>query len=651
MCSAGMSPVRSGRGLIVLLLAACFGPLCSEAIAQTAPRSLLPGTLPSFDQRRTPDTEPSGSAATSDGTATPSAPPAPSAGSGQTNAVPPNEVKSGIVVNQLGAPTVDEVGILGEGEGGFPVDAWLETPRPVIARLFGLLPGETQSPVGRDLQRRLLLSAARVRQPEGAEDAVSGDLMFARLDALARMGALGELSGLVAAVPGAIDDDRTVRTIVDTALLRGDYESGCATARERVGRATSISWQKAVIFCDAMAGATERAEFGARLLVELGEQDPVFFGLLAALGGQSGPARGIEWEPVRPIDVAMAQAAGVPLPSDVIEALAPMLISPVLANPATPFQDRMVLAERGERLGVVLPRDLASLYRTVDVDASLLDSAISVAEADPGPNARALLFEAAALQDVDLARAQAIEKALEIADKQRSAAISAGAETAAASFGGSGDPAVGGLLQTARLYAPSITALNPSSELGWFAPTAVKALLAAGRLDDLGPWVDLARAEARLDEDVAAAYLQLWPLLRIADQATVAEREPEAAASWWALVRTDAPERAVDRAETMLALSEALDDPLGDAAWRSLISLPTASVRTGAAPAIRRAMDAALAAGRTGEAVALSALVLGAVPASGDLLDLVSVVSALRFLGLEGDARALAVEIAFLRGV
>ena len=347
------------------MLATLLTVASGDVLAQSAPRSLLPGTLPSFDQKRAPDTAPSDSMPQAGtGVVTPATPV-------ESEPAPSREIKSGIMVNQLGAPTVDEVGILGEGEGGFPVEAWLETPRAVMARLFGLLPGETQSPVGRDLQHRLLLSAARVRQPDDAGENAGGDLMFARLDALGRMGALGDLGNLFAALPGEIQDGRTVRAIVDAALLRGDFDTGCRIARNRVGLATSIAWQKTVIFCDAMAGATERAEFGARLLVELGEQDPVFFGLLAALGGRSGPARGIEWEPVRPIDVAMARAAGVTLPSDVVETLAPLLISPVLTNPATPFQDRMVLAERGERLGVVRPADLAALYRTVDVDASL----------------------------------------------------------------------------------------------------------------------------------------------------------------------------------------------------------------------------------------------------------------------------------------
>ena len=66
---------------------------------------------------------------------------------------------------------------------------------------------------------------------------------------------------------------------------------------------------------------------------------------------------------------------------------------------------------------------------------------------------------------MDLARAQAIQKALEIADAQRAQAITAGTGKAATVFGNGADPAVGGLLQTARLYAPSIAALNPP--LSW----------------------------------------------------------------------------------------------------------------------------------------------------------------------------------------
>ena len=43
-------------------------------------------------------------------------------------------------------------------------------------------------------------------------------------------------------------------------------------------------WQKALIYCQALSGNYDKANLGASLLRETGEQDKVFFGLLLLVG-------------------------------------------------------------------------------------------------------------------------------------------------------------------------------------------------------------------------------------------------------------------------------------------------------------------------------------------------------------------------------
>jgi hypothetical protein len=258
----------------------------------------------------------------------------------------------------------------------------------------------------------------------------------------------------------------------------------------------------------------------------------------------------------------------------------------------------------------------------------LLESALTIAQADPGPNSRALLFRASQTQDVDLAAAQAIQLALRQARE-----------------GGTLDRA-------ARLYLNRLNALPAGSELSWFAADAATGFFAAARPVLSLPWMAVARREALLDPSAVPTWVRLWAIARLGGGDQIVPWDEIALQQWRSAARQRDPVGASRQASLLLALLEATGDPMSPTVWRDLVTAPT--VRSGhiAAPAVRRALTSALEGERVGEALMLVVLSLGEAPL--DRLDsdtLVQAVGALWQLGYVDEARALAVETALSHGL
>ena len=101
------------------------------------------------------------------------------------------------------------------------------------------------------------------------------------------------------------------------------------------------------------------------------------------------------------------------------------------------------------------------------------------------------------------------------------------------------------------------------------------------------------------------------------------------------------------RAAMVFALFEALNQPFPSEAWTSLLGGPKAEAVAPPDPALIYALDHVAREGRRAETVALALQAIGpGGPAAASPLALGVVASALSRVGLEGDARALAVEAA-----
>lgn len=528
-----------------------------------------------------------------------------------------------VEVGELGTVDPDSGGMLEESMGGLGIDMWSGTPRSRIVRLLPQLPGRHSSPALQDLARRLLLSTAVV-PPRGPEDP-GASVMGLRVDRLEAMGLVGAVVDMIALAPDRDSDPYLLRAAIDNRLVLGDVPAACKSAAETKDALPRLYWEQVTVLCQAVSGDTAAAAFGANVLADGGElDDPAFFALADALTG--GGKRKIKTlKDPTPLQLAMARAAKVQLPSDVLETDSPLILRALADSPSVSDKVRLDAAEQAALAGAIGPSRLAERYAALEFGPDELAKAISRAEGQRTAVERALLYQAARLQNVPAARAAAVQKALQV-----------GAED-------------GMYLLTARVYQPLLEGFEPAGELAWFGADAARALYVLGR-PDLGKlWVETTQRNAENDQARRAVDL-LWPLARLAAQTP--ERQDAGQERWLAALRDSAGPDWHQRAGLAYDLLEAFGEPVPDSDWSALMVSPSRPNALAPDPAYLRAFGVAVSEDRRGETALLAILLLGPSGVEYAGPDMISeVIEGLTAVGLASDARRLAIESALAGGL
>jgi hypothetical protein len=534
-------------------------------------------------------------------------------------------IDGSITIDPLARLTVDATGTLSPATGGLSSDYWDGTPGEIALRLVALLPAAPDSRALRDLARRALLSAG----PAPRDLAPEGVLLLLRAERLLAMGAIDDLAVLADRLPGDRVSSEMSRPLTEAAFARGEDERACGLYNQLTATATDTFWIKVAAVCDALAGRDAKVDFGARLLSELGDEDELFAALAqAATTGQTGSP--FRMGGAGPVHLALARAAGLKIEPDVAE-IDSLAVLVALARDAgnVPFAQRLEAAEKAERAGALAAREVTDLYDDVSVSTGSVDAAIAAAEADPGPLSRAILWRVTEAQTAPADRAQAIAKAMALAEDDET------------------------WRQTVRLFAPFLIALDPGQDVDWFAEDAVRGLMAADAFRAARPWLErLRRLEAGGTGEASTVWLRLWAPVRLAGGDPAVSFDDASVARWWAHLRSIDPQQATLRGSAALALMAALGDPVGRDAWRGLVSTPTVDIRgvpeTAFAFAIRSVADSR----RLGETVMLCVAAPGETPLGEIAIPaLADMVRALVAVGLEPEARRLATEAALAHGL
>ncbi|MGF1639584.1 MAG: hypothetical protein ACFCUO_01395 [Rhodospirillales bacterium] len=520
-----------------------------------------------------------------------------------------------IEVDPLTVVDADSSGVLTVEQGGLGPALWQGTDRALVDALLPRLPVAAGSPAMRDLMRRLLLSAAAV--PAG--EAVPGRLAALRANALLAMGDFGGVEALLAATAMRAAEPELARIRIDARLLAGDHAGACAVAGERFSEDASVLWQKVLIFCQSMAGDHDKAGLGVALLTEMGERDPVFASLVAALAGDE--ARIDALPAPTPLSLAMARAAKVGLPEDVAATDDLAVLRAIAVSPNAPFAVRLAAADRAQAGGALDASVLRQLYEAVDESAVARGHSRSGDGDDPAVG-RAMLYRAAAAAPTPQARGEAIARALRTGRAQ------------------------GRHAATAFVYLPLLRETAPSPETVDLAGEAIPALLVVGEPQAAERWLASLSAAADDDRRAAAQRVAVMPLARLAWAAEWEGWDPADFAAWWSSIRDG--DGAVRRATRMFTLLEATGVEVPPSLWEPLLLAGSAEARAVVpAPALLHRLARSAAAGRVGETILLSLLALGSDgPAAADPLTLDSVMSSLTTVGFEREARAIAIESA-----
>lgn len=517
----------------------------------------------------------------------------------------------------------EAIGVLGPDQGGFGPATWSGSDRAKIMRMIPRLPAAGRSAVMHDLTRRLMLTTAA--PPTGAGEA--GGLLSLRLATLVRLGAFAGFAELLAAIPeSAITPDMRERE-VDMLLLRGNTARACEVVRGEVRESDKPYWQRALIFCQLAEDQTGGAALSLSLLRDQGvELDPGFLGLASVLLGEAAPEDLIVT--ADPINLRLLLTTDMAIPDAWLDDTDPGIWRAIAETSDVPLDTRLAAAERAAAAGALAPQALGQLYSQVSFLDEELRDAVVVAQKNGGPLGRALLHRAAREQQTVEQRARVL------------------VETLRAARDGAG---VG---PTARANAVAVLSLTPTPKLSWFADDAVRALLAADHYEAARAWLDVLAEAAELDAEADQALALVMPVAAIADPDVAGEWRPGMAQKWWRALGDDTPvEQRAAWAGRLFLLLDSLGLDVGDDGWALLLDGPLTSATEVPAIGIRYSLRAAARARRTGETVLFALLTLGETgPADASPLAVASAIRTLRAVGLERDARTLALEAALESG-
>lgn len=411
----------------------------------------------------------------------------PAQAAGVTGAATNLKGKAGISVDGLGKIDSESVGALTERDGGMGDLMWQGRTRAEAVELVKAIPRSMGSTTLRNVAERLLLSHARAPL---ATDDDAPSLLDARARALLEMGDLEAAQLLLATSPTQGRPRGLDFVDAHLQLLQFNNARACGLARNNQERAGVDFWQRLLIYCDALEGKADSVGFGLSLLRETSGDDPAMV-LLADSILSGSPIVLEQIENPKPIHIAMSRVAKVTLPDDLAKSDDPVVLHGLALTPNASIGARIDAAERAVPMGALNPSELRRLYQQVKFEADDLGNALTRAAEIGGAAARALLYQAAAKQNIPTARAEIISNALGIAreDERYKATIHA--------------------------FKPLIDRLPPSPEMVWFALTGVRAYLMLGDPVGTDRWLALLRASATVQDEARPALARVRPLARL----------------------------------------------------------------------------------------------------------------------------------------
>ena len=526
----------------------------------------------------------------------------------------PSEPAGEFLVEGLAAPQLDAIGLSGPTEGGFDRPLWRDTDPDLVMQLLADLPVLTLVPPLRDLTRRLLVTGS----PAGASG--PGRMLATRIERLVAMGDLDAAKALVDHLPPPAIDSQLAQRAAEVALLLGDDRTACRLADSLGPTSGAEFWAKTAVFCRLVQDDGSGARLGLDLMREAGQSaDDAFFELATAIadGSEPPPLRTLA-EPSA-LHVALLALAEWPLPERALAGGAPPVLAAVAREPALAGVRQLPTIEQAFLVGATSADRVAASYAEATPAAA---DALPSPQSDWDAQTRAMAFAAVREEADPVVRGELLDTTWRAAS---------GAER----------------FLIADVLAEPFVELPIERQLAGVAPSMARALLAVERPVPAVSWLSLLTAELGQDarsRRAVAALVPLFALAGVGGSDTVPRIDAAAIEAWQLATTADAA-----ATERLLALLEGVGAPIEAALWRDL--LPGRDQRGAAAPAsvLWRGLERAAAERRVGETVLYVLHMLNGRPEDVHPEALVACLRALSRIGLDRDARAIAVATALIR--
>jgi hypothetical protein len=493
--------------------------------------------------------------------------------------------------------------IMAPDASGLPLELWRGLDLKSLEDLLASLDLPPRSPALHQLWRRMLLSSAT--PPAGAAN--SEHFVALRLEALYRSGLLADMETVLRenGTPGPIV--QTLRARVDIGLGRRDV--GCQTIATLAAPSSGLpgrlkgETQLLAGYCAAAAGDAQAAGLAAELAREEGIEAELPLAVLTGFAAGSKPKLAL---PVRVLllDYRFLELLGPVNASQLLDKAEPALLAVLAADPKADPRLQIAAAEAALRLNALSPEAMAGVYRRQSLAGSRAADP-SAASADPLLR-RALYFQAVEAARTPAPRVRFLRAVID--DARRS----------------------GLHLQMAGVIAPLLAEVQPSPDVAPFAETNLEIALLSGQFDQARRWAE-------------SGGLRHWlGLIDVADPDRRGGRPPALEAIEDLAVHGRLGAETLHRLATVLDALD-IDVPIG--LWDTASRMPQPA--TGYLPETGVLAELAQSAKRNdaGRTILLTMRTLGpAGPEGANVLALGDAVRALKRIGLEADARKLALE-------
>lgn len=502
------------------------------------------------------------------------------------------------------------------GDGpGLPYELWQGMTIEELEKAVTTLDIPPRSPALHALFRRLITSS--VPPPQGGVN----DVRFTavRVEALDRSGLIDEAAALLAG-NGSAGDPVLALLAARTAIARGDRDGGCRNVQAiSAGKASlpaELKGQSILVraYCALASDQKESAELQVALARDEGVTESAGLVAIDAITAGSKPTL-VTGQKVGPVDWRILELGGAVDPTALVETAGPALLLILARDQSLEPALRLAALERAAQVNAVDATELAKAYRAFGGGASGVEGPAGQA------TRHAALFQAAQDEATPLKKARLIRSFL---DDMRTA----------------------GLYWTAlQMMAPAAASLPRAPEIGWFAETGIETGLASGDFSSVRAWAEFGETLDGLEAG-RKSYAHWLALADVADPGLTDGRTRHLDALQEQATRGRFSPEQLHRLVTVLdALQIQVPIPLWDLASR------TPQPETGFLPetGVLSALSAAAKKKEFGHTVLLTMQSLGPSGAEGaHIIALGDSIRALGRAGLDGDARALALEALFM---
>lgn len=547
-----------------------------------------------------------------------------------------SQLEKDITITELPKISPTWIGIISDEEAGLGWNMWEGTDSSFVKMLLELLPVNAPSLAMRNLSKRLLLTNAAQPVSEQTSELVainpSGEpiekilednlFLSTRFSKLASLGDKDGLLNLYNSVPPEKMVDGLARDAMYARLLSGEIKEACIEIIDIAKRTNDINWKKGLIVCHLIFGKREDALLNLELfLAELNNEDQ-FSKLIYAL------ADGYSIDKFDKTNIYYKILVPL-LPGEQLDNqrlnLDPSGLKVVAENKLLDLKIRILAAEKAVMAGVLDSVYLGKIATEFNFDNNIFIRAATESKKMEGYEARALLLQASGSSTSTIERARTLGLLWDNASSE-------------------------GLFSAyASASLPILKSIQPRSDLIWFASSAAKASISSGDYVLASEWLALLGKSVDLDFEASGSLLRLLPLIAIAGQSLPQPFNNDQATDVWSGlpdVYSRLEKEAI--ASRLLVILSALGVEIKSGSWKKVIS-PENIMISEVIPstALRHQLHIAAKNNRKGEVVAISLIMLGEEgPNKAGLVSLNAVIRALRSIGLEKDARALAVEAA-----